>query len=194
VKTFGIGESAVAQLVAALLEAPGRDIQAGIYAHDDGVHLRFWTRADPAALDEPVRRALTLLGEDVYGTDDDELADVTLAAMERRGVGSLASIESGTGGALLAILAGAAGGEQAVRYVGGLLLGSAEESGDAPAADATLGVSLGPVDERGRSRIEVTLTGPAPIGPLRTRVHGSGAQRRRRAAFAALDQVRRALA
>jgi hypothetical protein len=41
--------------------------------------------------------------------------------------------------------------------------------------------------------VEVSLTGHIPLGPLRTRVHGSGPQRQRRAAFAALDQVRRAL-
>ncbi len=192
VKTFGIGESALAELVGDLLTMPGHGIEAGIYAHDDGVHLRFWTRGDPAALEGPVHQALALLGEHIYGTDDDELAGVTLGALERRGIGSLASTESGTGGALLAILAEAALEHRAVRYNGGLLL-DGDESAEAPAADATLRLALGPADERGRSRIEVMLTGSVAIGPLRTRVHGSGAQRRRRAAYAALDAVRRSL-
>ena len=60
VKTFGIGESALAELVGDLLTAPGDGIEAGIYAHDDGVHLRFWTRGPAAALDAPVERALAL--------------------------------------------------------------------------------------------------------------------------------------
>jgi nicotinamide-nucleotide amidase len=193
VKTFGIGESALAELVGDLVTVPGDGIEAGIYAHDDGVHLRFWTRGDSAALERPVRRALALLGDNVYGTDDDELAGVTLGALGRRGIRSLASSESGTRGALLAILAEAALEDRAVLYNGGLLLEGADESGEAPAADAMLHLTLGPADERGRSRIEVTLTGPVAMGPLRTRVHGSGAQRRRRAAFAALDAVRRSL-
>ena len=191
VKTFGIGESALAELVGDLLEAPGDGIGAGIYAHDDGVHLRFWTRGDPGALQGPVDRALALAGEHAYGTDDDELAGVTLARLARGGVHTLASVESGTGGTLLAILAEASGDQ--VSYVGGLLLGRAGKPGDAPVADATLLVDLLPSDERGRSRIEVTLTGPVPMGPLHPRVHGSGAQRRRRAAYAALDAVRRSL-
>src|SRR6185312_1534505 len=55
VKTFGIGESAVAERVAPLLEAPGEGISAGIYARDDGVHLRF-TTAGPDAGVRPGRR------------------------------------------------------------------------------------------------------------------------------------------
>ena len=49
VKTFGIGESAVAEALGDLLEQPGDGVLAGIYARDDGVHLRFSTRARPCA-------------------------------------------------------------------------------------------------------------------------------------------------
>ncbi len=192
VKTFGIGESALAELVGDLLDAPGKGIEAGIYAHDDGVHLRFWTRGDAAALQSPVKRGLGILGEHVYGGDDEQLASTTLAAMGRRGVRSLASIESGTGGTLLAILAEAAVSEETARYAGGLLLTDPDDA-TAPLADATLRVDLLPADDHGRSRVEVSLTGLVPLGPLRTRVHGSGPQRQRRAAFAALDQIRRAV-
>jgi len=193
VKTFGIGESALAELVGDLLEAPGDGIEAGIYAHDDGVHLRFWTRGDPAALEGPVDRALALAGEHAYGTDDDQLAGVTLALLARGGVRTLASLEAGTAGALLAILAEAGFDDGSMRYRGGVLLHDADELGNAPAADATLYVNLLPTDDRGGSRIEVTVTGLVPLGLLHARVHGSGAQRRRRAAFAALDAVRRSL-
>jgi nicotinamide-nucleotide amidase len=191
VKTFGIGESALAELLGDLLEAPGEGVEAGIYAHDDGVHLRFWTRGPVAALEAPVERALTLAGEHVYGTDTEDLATVALRSLATRGVRSLASVESGTGGALLAILAGAEAAP--VRFVGGLLLADTEEASEPPVADAVLHVRLLPIDAHGRSRVEVSLSGVATLDAIQTRVHGSGPQRGRRAAFAALDQVRRAL-
>ena len=191
VKTFGIGESALAELVGDLLTAPGDGVEAGIYAHDDGVHLRFWTRGVAAALEAPVDRALSLLGEHVYGTDDDELVEVTLRALASRGVGSLASVEAGTGGALLTILATASG--DSVHYVGGALLADRDEEVPRPLAEATLLLRLLTIDAHGRSRLEVSLSGAAALGPILARVHGSGPQRQRRAAFAALDQVRRAL-
>ena len=191
VKTFGMGESALAELVGDLLEAPGEGIDAGIYAHDDGVHLRFWTRGEALTLKLPVARAISLLGQHVYAVDDEQLATIALAALGRRGVRSLASVESGTGGTLLAILAEAPVADGA-RYAGGLLLTEADDAA-APPADATLRAQLLPADDQGRSRLEVSLSGLVPLGPLHTRVHGSGPQRRRRAAFAALDQVRRAL-
>ena len=51
VKTFGVGESAVADRMGDLLERPGDGIVAGIYARDDGVHLRFTSsQPDPAPL------------------------------------------------------------------------------------------------------------------------------------------------
>jgi hypothetical protein len=191
VKTFGIGESALAELVGDLLESPGAGIEAGIYAHDDGVHLRFWTRGPAAALEAPVERARALAGEHVYGTDDDDLAAVALRALAPRGVRSLASVESGTGGALLAILAAAESAP--VRYAGGLLLADADDASRPPAADAVLRVRLLPIDAHGRSRVEVSLSGALTLDRLRARVHGSGPQRQRRAAYAVLDQVRRAL-
>ena len=191
VKTFGIGESALAEMVGDLLEAPGEGVEAGIYAHDDGVHLRFWTRGPAAALDAPVERARALAGEDVYGTDEEDLATVTLRVLAALGVRSLASVEAGTGGALLAILAAAA--PEPVRFVGGLLVADDDDASQPPAADATLRVRLLPIDARGRSRVEVSLSGVAILDHVQTRVHGSGPQRQRRAAFAALDQVRRAL-
>jgi nicotinamide-nucleotide amidase len=191
VKTFGIGESALAELVGDLLESPGAGIEAGIYAHDDGVHLRFWTRGPAALLEAPVERALALAGEHVYGTDDDDLAAVALRALAARGVRSLASVESGTGGALLAILAAAESAP--VRYAGGLLLADADDASRPPAADAVLRVRLLPIDAHGRSRVEVSLRGVVALDAVQARVHGSGPQRQRRAAYAALDQVRRSL-
>jgi nicotinamide-nucleotide amidase len=189
VKTFGIGESALAERVDDLLAAPGEEIEAGIYAHDDGVHLRFWTRADAARLEAPVGRALALLGPDVYGTDGDDLAAVALAALGRAGAATAASWEADTGGTLLSILAAAEPGEGAAAFVGGVLDGGGVPA--PPVADAVIQLSLLPIDAHGRSRVRVSVSGSLSLPIVEVRVHGSGPQRARRAAFAALDQVRR---
>jgi nicotinamide-nucleotide amidase len=192
VKTFGIGESALAEMVGDLLESPGDGVEAGIYAHDDGVHFRFWTRGDASLLDAPANRALSLLDESVYGTDEVDLAAVALAALGRAGATTVASWEADTGGTLLSILAAASAAESAARYVGGVL-----DSGGVPAtpvADAVIQLSLLPTDAHGRSRVRVSVSGAVTMAMTEVRVHGSGPQRARRAAFAALDQVRRAFA
>jgi nicotinamide-nucleotide amidase len=195
VKTFGVGESAVAERLGDLLEAPGDDIEAGIYARDDGVHLRFSTRQSNARLDDPVARAVSALGDDVYGTDAQTLPGVALASLRGAGVETLASVETGTDGALLAILARHAAGGGETRYLGGALV-KEEGSGPAPgAADAMLRITLGPPAALGRSRVSVSLAAEAVgFDDRQVRIHGSGSQRLRRAAFAALDVVRRACA
>jgi nicotinamide-nucleotide amidase len=191
VRTFGIGESALAEMVGGLLEAPGDGVEAGIYAHDDGVHLRFWTRRETALLDGPVARAIALLGDAVYGTDDADLAAVALAALGRAGAATVASQEADTGGTLLAILAAAEPAEGSARFVGGVLDGGGVPA--MPAADAVIELALLPMDANGRSRVRVSVSGALSLPQVEIRVHGSGPQRSRRAAFAALDQVRRAL-
>ena len=187
VKTFGSGESALAEMVGDLLVQPGEGLEAGIYAHDDGVHLRFWTREDAGLLEAPVARALEFLGDSVYGTDADDLAAVALAALGRAGATTLASRESGTGGTLLAILSAVEPADGSARYVGGVLGAAAQ-----PMADAVIELSLLPTDAHGRSRVRVSVSGATPMPMVEVRVHGSGTQRMRRAASAAIDQVRRA--
>jgi hypothetical protein len=59
-------------------------------------------------------------------------------------------------------------------------------------ADGIIQLSLLPTDAHGRSRVRVSVSGAVTLAPVEVRVHGSGPQRARRAAFAALDQVRRA--
>jgi nicotinamide-nucleotide amidase len=193
VKTFGIGESAAAEAVGDLLAAPGPGVAAGIYARDDGVHLRFSTRSDAgaAALDAPVARAAETLGEHVWGTDADELGAVALTALGRAGAATVASWEADTGGALLAILAGPEPAAGAARYVGGVL--DAGGAASAPVADAVIQLSLLPTDGHGRSRVRVAVTGQVVVPRTEVRIHGSGPLRLRRAAFAALDQIRRAV-
>jgi molybdopterin-biosynthesis enzyme MoeA-like protein len=192
VKAFGIGESAMAEKLGPLLAAPPRGVDAGIYARDDGVHARFSTRGTPAPVDDAVERALELLGTDAYGVDDASLADAALAALGRREVATISTWEADTEGSLLAILAATPPRDGAARFVGGLL--DAGGVAATPGADVVLQVSLLPSDGAGRSRVEVAMAGQVSVPRRQVRIHGSGPQRLRRAAFAALDVVRRELA
>jgi nicotinamide-nucleotide amidase len=189
VKTFGIGESAVTDLLGTMLERPGAGVSAGIYARDDGVHLRFSTRDDPSPLDDLTARASAMLGDAVWGHDTDDLAAAALASLGAAGAATAASWEADTGGALLSLLSGASPSAGAARYLGGVLdVGAAAAL---PMADAVLQLSLLEQDAHGRSRVRVAASGAVSLVMREIRIHGSGEQRLRRAAFAALDQVRR---
>jgi nicotinamide-nucleotide amidase len=189
VKAFGIGESAMAERLGALLTDPPAGVDAGIYARDDGVHARFSTRGEAGLLDRCVDEELSVLGDDAYGTDGDDLATAALARLGQLGASTLASWESSTQGAVLTILSAAAPPDGAARYVGGVLdMGTA--SGP-PMADAVIQVTLLPQDANGRSRVRVAMSGRVAMPPTELRIHGSGPQRLRRAAFAALNAIRR---
>lgn len=189
VKAFGIGESAMAERLGSLLTDPPDGVAAGIYARDDGVHVRFSTAEDPSLLDGSVEAAAAALGEDLYGLDDETLPSVVLRRLAQLGVGTLASWESDSDGALIGILAGAGPIEGGARYTGGVL-DSGTPSGP-PVADACLQLSLLPQDANGRSRVRVAVSGVVSMPQTEVRIHGSGPQRLRRAAFASLDAVRR---
>jgi nicotinamide-nucleotide amidase len=188
VKTFGIGESAVADLLGDLLENPGDGVGAGIYARDDGVHLRF-VGPEAGPVEAAALRAREALGDAVWGGDADDLGSAALAACARAGAQSVASWEADTHGALLAILAGVPQREGLATYVGGLL--DAGGAASAPVADAVIQLSLLPQDAHGRSRVRVSMSGRVAMRPTELRTHGSGDQRLRRAAYAALDAIRR---
>ncbi|HKO33827.1 MAG TPA: molybdopterin-binding protein [Candidatus Limnocylindria bacterium] len=189
VKTFGIGESALAEMLGTLLDEPGAGLTAGIYARDDGGHLRFTARGAGAELDAPVARSREVLGEAVWGMNDDRLPEVALAALGGAGAATVASWEADTNGALLTALAGAEPSDGAATYVGGTL--DAGGATSAPLADAVIQLSLLPEDGHGRSRVRVAVSGAVQLARAELRIHGSGDQRMRRAAFAALDHVRR---
>jgi nicotinamide-nucleotide amidase len=189
VKAFGIGESAMAERLGHLISEPPAGVDAGIYARDDGVHVRFSTHGHHSVLGPLVTDATAALGDAVYGTDDDDLATAALARLGALGVGELSSWEADTDGALLAILAAAAAREGSARYIGGVLdLGTLTGP---PVGDAVLQLSLLPQDAHGRSRVRLALSGAVALPTTELRIHGSGPQRLRRAAFAALDAVRR---
>jgi len=189
VKAFGIGESAMAERLGSLLTSPPAGVDAGIYARDDGVHVRFSTRGDAEALATCVAAAIAALGDDAYGTDGDDLAGVALARVHELGAATIVSWEADTDGALLAILAGARSADGRARYLGGVL--DIEMASGPPLGDAVLQVALLSQDARGRSRVRVSVSGVVSMPATELRIHGSGPQRLRRAAFAALDAVRR---
>jgi nicotinamide-nucleotide amidase len=189
VKAFGIGESAMAERLGPLLEAPPAGVDAGIFARDDGIHVRFSTAGDAGPLGTLVASTREALGELAYGTDDEDLAGAALRRLGELGVGSLATWEADTGGALLAILAAVPAREGGARYVGGVL--DVGGSSGPPVADAVLQLSLMSQGAHGRSRVQVAVSGAVSMATTEMRIHGSGPQRLRRAAFAALDAVRR---
>jgi len=190
VRAFGIGESAVAERLSAVLGMD--DPVSGIYARDDGIHVRFSTRGDPSTLEAPVRRAIELLARDCYGTDRTTLPLAAVAVLEARGIRSLASVEVGSGGALAAILseAGVAG---SMRYAGGLVR-APDGGGSPPPADVLVTLALLPERHEGVSPAEIALRGALGEVQRRVTVFGSGPQRLRRAAFGAIDLLRRAAA
>ena len=189
VKAFGIGESAMAERLGDILTSPPHGIEAGIYARDDGVHVRFSTHGSPAMLEPLVRDALGELGDAAYGSDGAELGGIALARLGELGATGVSSWEADTGGALLAILAAAPRTEGSAQYLGGVLdMGG---SAGSPVGDATIQLSLLPQDAHGRSRVRVAVSGSVRMPMTELRIHGSGPQRLRRAAFAALDAVRR---
>lgn len=189
VKSFGLGESTMAERLGSLLTDPPPGVAAGIYARDDGVHVRFSTSGDRSSLDASVEAAVAILGDDLYGVDDATLPAVALRRLAQLGVGTVSSWESDTEGALLAILAATGAVDGGARYTGGVL-DSGTPSGP-PVEDACLQLSLLPQDANGRSRVRVAVSGAVSMPQVELRVHGSGPQRLRRAAFAALDAVRR---
>ena len=99
-RTLGIGESAVSQLLDELTQQPHPYV--GTYAKDDGVHVRVTASADDpekaeTALVETVAEVRKRLGLHVYAEDDRSLPEVLLDTL--RGLGlSVAVAESRTGG------------------------------------------------------------------------------------------------
>jgi nicotinamide-nucleotide amidase len=99
-RTLGIGESAVSQLLDELTRRPQPYV--GTYAKDDGVHVRVTAAADDdataeASLLETVGEVRRRLGNTVYAEDDRSLAQVLLDSLRQRGL-TIGIAESGAGG------------------------------------------------------------------------------------------------
>jgi nicotinamide-nucleotide amidase len=121
VKTVGIGEGQLDEMVSPLLKSTNPSI--GVYAKADGVHLRITAqagRADEARqMIAPVEEGVrSILGTAVWGVDDDTLESAVISMLETRGL-TLATMESCTGGLLASVLTDAPGASGA--FKGGLV-------------------------------------------------------------------------
>ena len=120
-KTTGIGEGTVDEMVSPLLKSANPSI--GIYARADGVHLRIAAKAPTAsearALITPGEAdARGILGPAIWGADDDTFESVIGEMMRACGV-TLATMESCTGGLLASTLTDVPGASDYFR--GGLV-------------------------------------------------------------------------
>lgn len=106
-KTAGVGESHIDELISPLSHN-ATNPSIGIYAKQDGVHVRIAAKAatEQAARDliAPFEdEARSLLGPIVWGVDEDALEETVGAMLRDRGL-SLATMESCTGGLLASTL------------------------------------------------------------------------------------------
>jgi len=125
-KTAGIGEGAVDEMVSPLLKSTNPTM--AVYARPDGVHLRITAKAATvdkarrliAPMEEKVRR---ILGQAIWGADDETLEAVVGAMLRERGL-SLATMESCTGGLLASTITDVGGSSHYFR--GGFVAYTAE--------------------------------------------------------------------
>jgi len=101
-KTIGIGEGHLDEMISPLLKSTNPTI--GVYAKPDGVHLRLTAKSDSLAaaqrlLDPMEAETRRILGDAVWGSDDDTLEGVIGRMLQERGL-TLATMESSTGGLL----------------------------------------------------------------------------------------------
>jgi nicotinamide-nucleotide amidase len=105
-KTFGVGESHVAELLAGLTE--GANPSVATYAKRDGVHVRVAAKGEDEraarallgpVLDEVRRR----LGDAVWGSDGQELPELVLERLAARGE-RLVLVDAATSGTLAELL------------------------------------------------------------------------------------------
>jgi len=107
IRTIGIGESTAEEVLGDLVH--GTNPTVATYAKDDGVHVRVTAKArtteEAQAILVPVAaEAERILGEYIYGYDDDGLPAAVLKLARDHGQ-TVAVGEGGTGGAVLTALA-----------------------------------------------------------------------------------------
>ncbi len=221
-KTIGLGESTVGDLIAELLESDNPTLAT--YAKNDGVHVRIAAKADSVeAADKliavPEKRVREILGDAVYGVDDETLEEVTGKLLQAQSL-TLAVAEGATAGLVSSTLANFAGSSE---YLKGSVIAYGEEGrrllqlpeGDdqltgeelavalASAVRELLGtdVGLGVCGAAGPTESEV-----APIGQFHVAVNNRGRvlsetsvwkttrnELRRRASLAAMAILRKSL-
>lgn len=203
-KCFGAGESAIEAMLPGLIER-GRDPTVGITAHEATITLRIsaWAE-DEAACQAKIsgteRLIREALGRLVYGVEDDEVEDATLAAL-LTSAASLACVEAGTAGRVVSLLAQAASrrGQPQTAFRGGLVVPelSAEPAALAAAAaeaadrqGAAIGLAVGPVRPAGQRQAVDLAIARSGEQQLVEHLLGGGEIALARAAKTALDTVR----
>ncbi len=207
IKCFGAGESAIEAMLPDLIRR-GNDPLVGITAHEATITLRIAARgrdagecdAKIAATERVIRDCL---GELVFGVEDEELEDATLAALAAAHA-TLAIGESGTAGGAAALAGRAAASREAAglagSFAGALVLPAAAVADAAAlaerargqfAADAALGIGPLRLAEDGRGVVTLALLQGRSLETVEHRLAGDPELAIRRAAKAALDLVRR---
>jgi len=219
----GTGESNVAEAVEAAVQVP-EGVDLAYLAGNGIVRVRFTTSGDPAVLEPLVAACADVLGDAVWGYDEDTLPAVVGRLLRERGQ-TVACAESLTGGLLGAALSELPGSSATFR--GGLvvyatdvksavagvpadlldvhgavspqtaeaLASGARERLGADWAVATTGVA-GPDEQEGRpvGTVHVAVAGPDGVTVRSARLPGDRDRVRALAVTAALDLLRRALA
>ena len=132
IRTIGIGESSVEEVLGDLVH--GTNPTVATYAKDDGVHVRITAKArtseEAATLLKPVVAvAEGILGDFIYGYDNDALPEAVLSLATRRGE-TVAVCEQGTGGVVTTALGAFLSSDSPFR--GGITF----EDGASPVLDA----------------------------------------------------------
>lgn len=127
VKTVGIGEGNVDEMVSHLLK--GTNPSIGVYSKADGIHLRLTAKAatthEAEGLIAPVMNEVEeILGTAVWGHDDDTLEGATGRMLKERGL-TLTTMESATAGLLASTITDAPGSSG--YYRGGLIAYATEQ-------------------------------------------------------------------
>jgi nicotinamide-nucleotide amidase len=205
IRTIGIGESAVEQLLLDLVEA--REPVVATYAKDDGVQVRVTavaaTEADAIARRDAVaNEVIGRLQRHVYGFDDTSLASSVNALLVERGL-TLGIVSADDGGRFAALLADEP--NSAAVLVGSLLLPRDKRTPEAfaEAARSQFGAAIGVgvrVDATPAANgvyegtIAIAVSGAVSGGHLEQIAMKTGFEdMHRRAAVAAADVLRRAL-
>ena len=102
VKTFGLSEGGLDEMVASLLSSTNPTI--GVYAKDDGIHLRITAKGEDTVyaqelLEKMDEQVHDILGRYVWGRDEDTLEGNVGRLLKEKGL-SLAAMESCSGGLL----------------------------------------------------------------------------------------------
>ena len=132
-KIIGLGESTVGDMISALLDSSNPTLAT--YAKNDGIHVRITAKARDAAealalIAVPEARVREILGDAIYGVDDETLEGIAAGLLRAQGL-TVATLEGFTSGLLAAALAAPPGSE--AYFKGGGIVSS-------PAAAAAWGL------------------------------------------------------